>query len=75
MKTLTVNQKKEEQRQLSIVPGTKVKIVGAEREMENLGDRIFIVTHGPQLMCGDWVVWLDGYSGAYCCEYLEIVEI
>lgn len=65
---------KEEQRQLSIVPGTKVKITGAEAEIENLGDKIFTTTHGPVRMCGDLVVWLDGYSGAYACEYLEIVK-
>lgn len=66
--------KKEEQRQLSMVPGTKVKMTGAEAELENLGDKIFIVTHGPARMCGDLVVWLNEYSGAYACEYLEIVK-
>ncbi|MEA4918132.1 hypothetical protein [Proteiniphilum sp.] len=64
----------EELRQLSMVPGTKVKMTGAEAEMENSHDKIFTVTHGPARMCGDLVVWLDGYSGAYACEYLEIIN-
>lgn len=65
---------KEEQRQLSIVPGTKVKMIGAEAELENLKDKVFTVTHGPVRMCDELVVWLDGYTGAYACEYLEIIE-
>jgi len=73
MKKLTEKQKKEEQRQLSIVPGTFVKMTGAEAEIEKLKNRVFKVKYGPQLMGGDWVVWLDGYSGAYSCEYLDIV--
>lgn len=66
--------KKEELRQLSMIPGTKVKMTGAESELENLKDKIFTVTHGPARMCDELVVWLDGYSGAYSCEYLEIIE-
>lgn len=65
---------KEEQRQLSMIPGTKVRMTGAEAELENLKDKIFTVTHGPARMCDELVVWLDGYSGAYSCEYLEIIE-
>ncbi|MBF0649155.1 hypothetical protein IR083_10015 [Dysgonomonas sp. GY75] len=64
----------EEQRQLSMVPGTKVIMTGAEAEIENLKDKVFEIKAGPQMMCGELVVWLDGYSGAYCCEYLKIVE-
>lgn len=65
---------KEEKRQLSMVPGTKVIMTGAEAEIENLKDKVFEVIAGPQMMCGDLVVWLNGYSGAYCCEYLKIAE-
>jgi hypothetical protein len=65
---------KEEARQLSPVPGTKVKMTGGEAELENLKDTVFTVVHGPQMMCGDRVVWQDRYSGAYCCEYLEKLE-
>ncbi|KAA6339743.1 hypothetical protein EZS27_012341 [termite gut metagenome] len=64
---------KEKNRQLSMIPGTKVKMTGAEAKIENLKDKIFAVKYGPQYMCGELVVWLDGYSGAYCCEYLEII--
>jgi hypothetical protein len=66
---------KEERRQLSMIPGTKVVMTGAEAEIENLKDKVFEVIAGPQMMCGDLVVWLKGYSGAYCCEYLEIKDI
>lgn len=65
---------KEEQRQLSMGPGTKVKMTGAEADIESLKDKVFTVRIGPRLMCGDWVVWLDGYSGAYSCEYLEVIK-
>jgi hypothetical protein len=65
---------KEEARQLSLVPGTKVKMTGAEAKLENLKDTVFTVVFGPQMMRGDRVVWLDRYSGAYSCEYLEKVE-
>jgi hypothetical protein len=65
---------KEESRQKSLVPGTRVRMTGAEAEIENLKDTVFTVTHGPQWICGDWCVWLDKYSGAYCCQYLQKVE-
>jgi hypothetical protein len=63
----------EELRQLSMIPGTKVIMTGDEGDFpENQKD--WIVYAGPKWMCGSLVVWLDGYSGAYSCEYLEIVE-
>lgn len=63
----------EEKRQLSMIPGTKVLMTGDEgRFPEN--QKEWIVAHGPQWMCESLVVWLDGYSGAYSCQYLEIVE-
>jgi hypothetical protein len=65
---------REEERQKSLVPGTKVRMTGAEAEIENLKDTIFTVTYGPHWMCGDWVVWLDRYSRSYACEYLEKIN-
>lgn len=63
----------EESRQKSMIPGTKVRMTGHEGTFsENQKD--WTVTHGPQLMCGSLVVWLDGYSGAYACDCLEIVK-
>lgn len=63
----------EEKRQLEMTPGTKVIMTGDEgRFPEN--QKEWIITHGPQWMCGSLVVWLDGYSGAYSCEYLKKVE-
>ena len=64
----------EELRQKSIVPETKVIMTGYEASLPEYRDRIWTVKAGPQWMCGNWVVWLDGFSGAYCCEYLKIVE-
>lgn len=62
----------EELRRKSMVPGTKVIMTGAEKV--HYPDRIWTVTHGPQLMCGELVVWLDGFSGAYSCDCLEIKQ-
>lgn len=63
----------EELRQLSMIPGTKVKMTGDEsRFIEN--QKEWIVSARPQWMCDSLVVWLEGYSGAYSCEYLEILE-
>ena len=64
----------EDQRQLSMIPETKVIMTGAEGNLPEYKDKVWTVTHGPQWMCGDNVVWLDGFSGAYCCRYLKIVE-
>ena len=63
----------EEKRQLSMIPGTKVLMTGSEGSFTE-NQKEWIVTHGPQWMCGSLVVWLDGYSGAYNCKCLEIVE-
>jgi hypothetical protein len=71
---LTESQLKEVQRQLALIKGTKVYMTGAEAEIENLKGKVFTVIHGPQIMCGELVVWLDKYSGAYACEYLVKVE-
>lgn len=58
--------------QRSMVPGSKVRMTGYEgRFAENQKD--WTVTHGPQYMCGSLVVWLEGYSGAYACDCLQIV--
>lgn len=63
----------EEARQRSMTPGTKVIMTGDEGRFEE-NQKTWIVTNGPQWMCGSLVVWLDGYSGAYSCEFLEIVK-
>lgn len=67
----------EEVRQLSMIPGTKVKMQERSGEVkvypEKFKDKVFIVIHGPQWMCGNWVVWLEGFSGAYSCNLLDIV--
>lgn len=68
----------EEKRQLSITPGTIVKMQeqSGEVKMEpNLyKGKEFSVIAGPQCMCGNWVVWMEGFSGAYSCELLDIIK-
>lgn len=66
--------KKEEDRQLSMIPGTKVIMTGTEAKLEKYTDKVWNISHGPHWMGGDWVVWLEGYSGAYSCRYLDIVQ-
>ena len=72
MKELTKEQKLEEQRQLSLIPGKKVKMENCFEE-EFHKDVVWTVQYGPQMMCGEWVVWLEGYSGAFSCEFLKEV--
>jgi hypothetical protein len=45
----------EEERQKSLVPGTKVRMTGAEAEIENPKDTIFTLTHCPHTMTGDFI--------------------
>jgi len=63
----------EEKRQLSMIPGTKVVMTGAEGDIPKYKDKVWDVYAGPKWMCGSLVVWLEGFSGAYSCEYLKIV--
>jgi len=64
----------EDQRQLSMIPGTKVIMTGDEGTFPEYKDKVWDVIHGPRWMCGNNVVWLEGFSGAYSCDYLKIVE-
>jgi len=63
----------EDMRQLSMIPGTKVIMTGDEGTFPEYKDKVWDVIHGPQWMCGNNVVWLEGFSGAYSCDYLKIV--
>lgn len=68
----------EEQRQLKMQKGTVVKMkresfeVQTNPEFEN---KEWVVVSDPEWMGDGLVVWLDGYSGAYSCEFLEIVKV
>lgn len=53
--------------------GTKVRMVGCA-EVSHYKGRIFTVRGSAKLIRGDWYVLLDGISGYFMCEYLEIVE-
>lgn len=49
----------EEQRQLSMIPGTKVKMQERSAEFKDnteYQNKVWMVTTGPQWMCGSWVV-------------------
>lgn len=65
---------KEEKRQLAMLPGVTVTMTGAEGNFPEYKDKKWKVYAGPQWMCGSLVVWLEGYSGAYSCQHLEIVN-
>lgn len=62
----------EDQRQMSMIIGTKVVMTGDEGRF--YPGKEWVVAHGPQTMCGELVVWLDGYSGAYACKFLKIID-
>lgn len=68
----------EEQRQLKMKPGTIVKMNNNSFEVKNnpeFENKEWKVLTGPEWMGDCWVVWLDGFSGAYSCELLEIASI
>lgn len=56
-------------------PGTKVVMIGAEIKLKpEYAKKVWKVTTLPQFMCGEVVVWLEGFSGAYSCEMLRLSE-
>lgn len=56
-------------------PGAKVVMTGAEIKLKpEYTKRVWTVTTLPQFMCGEIVVWLEGFSGAYSCEMLRLPE-
>ena len=61
-----------------MIPGTIVKMQARSGEVKvnpaQYEDKEFVVIHGPQWMCGNWVVWMEGFSGAYSCDLLDIVN-
>lgn len=56
----------------NIKKGDKV-IMHTCLEAKHHKDVEWIVKTEPQIMCGSWVVWLEGYSGCFACEYLKVV--
>lgn len=72
--TFTNRSEKEVEAQGSKYPstGTKVVMTGADIELTPAyKNKIWTVTMFPQFMCGEVVVWLDGFSGAYSAEMLR----
>ncbi len=54
--------------------GSKVRMTGAEIKMNPENDKEWTIIHEPIIMCGEYVVFLEGYSGAYSCEFLEPIK-
>lgn len=70
-----MNKKQSKKHAVLMVKGIRVKMVNCF-EAEYHTDEIFTVrSDGPVILGGDWVVWLDGYAGAFRCDFLEIVNI
>ena len=55
----------------SFAPGDQVIMLDCP-EAEKHKDKIWEVKAGPQYLCGSWVVWLSGYSGAFDCQRLTL---
>lgn len=56
-------------------PKAKVVMTGAEIDLKpEYAKKVWTVTTFPQFMCGEIVVWLEGFSGAYSCEMLRLPE-
>ena len=53
--------------------GTKVKMVNC-LEADKYGDRIWVTRSEPWMCCGTLVVALEGKSGGFAVDKLEIVE-
>ena len=50
-------------------------MTGAAIELKpEYAKKVWKVTTPPQFMCGEIVVWLEGFSGAYSCEMLRLPE-
>ena len=55
--------------------GVKVVMTGAEIEMKpEYAKKAWKVRTEPSFMCGEFVVWLEGFSGAYSCKMLRFPE-
>lgn len=53
--------------------GTKVRMVNCI-EAERYKDKIWTTRSEPWMLCGSEVVLLEGKSGGFATEFLEIVE-
>lgn len=54
-------------------PGDRVKMVGCG-EAEKYAGRVWTVASEPWEVCGSRVVKLEGFSGGFDCERLELVK-
>lgn len=56
-----------------LIPGAKVVMTGGEIKMNpEYEKKVWTIRTLPAFMCGEVVVWLDGFSGAYSCEMLRL---
>jgi hypothetical protein len=57
-------------------PGVSVVMTGAEIKMKpEYARKAWKVRTKPSFMCGEFVVWLEGFSGSYSCEMLRFPEL
>lgn len=58
----------------SMTKGVKVKMVNCF-EADYHKDEIYTIRSEEPVMLGeDYMVWLDGYAGAFQCDFLQIVN-
>lgn len=63
----------EEKEKPNIHIGDKV-VMHTCYEAEVYDGKLWTVTTEPRMMCGTWVVWLEGFSGCFDCQYLQVVK-
>lgn len=58
-----------------LIPGAKVIMTGGEIEINpDYKKKVWTIKTLPEFMCGEVVVFLEGFSGAYSCEMLRLPE-
>lgn len=58
-----------------LIPGAKVIMTGGEIEMNpDYRKKVWTIKTLPTFMCGEVVIWLEGFSGSYSCEMLRFPE-
>lgn len=68
------NKKLSERHAASMVKGVKVKMVDCFEASYHKDEVYTVRSEKPTKLCDDGVVWLDGYAGAFRCDFLQIVN-
>ena len=59
----------------SMIKGVKVKMVNCFEANFHKDEVYTIRSEVPEILCNNWVVWLEGYVGAFRCDFLQIVNL